>query len=271
MRILALALFSLNLMAAPLEGEGFALQAPEQWEQAGCPGLARTPRGEHEGDAEGALRAGGPLRSCQGMISRAPRLTQEENGTDIPYDVAPARTRFNFSGGMVLEVIPLSDPGVQDFQKAYPDLVACAQGVKERLAKGAPKGLALKDWPLWNCPDSAPTIFAKPRRVETPWCTGLIFLTRYTQEEGSPVDNNSLTGTFQGLSRDGRYFIYADIPMTQASLPKEGKDLAERPLDEIRAYYRSVEQQLNAAPDESFCPSLGVLDSLLQSLRPLSR
>jgi len=238
-RALAFALFSLGLMAAPLEGEGFSLQAPELL--------------------------------GQGQIGRPPRLTHEENGTDIPYDVAPPRTRFTFSGGTVLEVIPLTDPGVTDFGKAYPDLATCARDVQGLLAKGAPRGLIMQDWPLWNCPDSAPTIFAKVRRVETPWCTGLFFLTRYTQEEGSPVDNSSLTGTFQGLSRDGRYFIYADIPLTQASLPKEGQDLTERPAEEIRAYYRRVEQQLSEAPDGSFNPSLGVIDSLLQSLKPLSR
>jgi len=33
------------------------------WDQTWCPGLARTPRGEREGDAEGAKRPGGPPRS----------------------------------------------------------------------------------------------------------------------------------------------------------------------------------------------------------------
>nr|WP_320132225.1 hypothetical protein [uncultured Holophaga sp.] len=166
----------------------------------------------------------------------------------------------------MLEVIPLQDSAVPDFAKAYPDLDRCARALRQRLRAGALPDATL---PVYNCLDAEPTIFAKPRRVETPWCLGLWFITRYTQESGAPVDNRNLSLTFQGLSRDDRHFVWAEIPLTQTGLPESGEGRENLSVDEVNAYYRRVEHQLTQAPDASFTPSLEVVDSLLQSLQPV--
>lgn len=74
--------------------------------------------------------------------------------------------------------------------------------------------------------------------------------------------------TFQGLSRDENYYIAIDIPLTQAALPKQGKDLAGQFGNKIRAHYLQVEKQLNEAADDSFKPSLKAVNALIQSLGP---
>lgn len=197
-----------------------------------------------------------------------PGRTRAEIGTDIPYDEAPPRTRYTFTHGGTLELIPLRDPGVKNFRAAYPDLDAAARSTRQHLKRGLPARQAAEGLALWNCPDAAPTIFAKARRIETPWCRGFLFLTTYTQEPGSPVDNAGLTCTFQGLSRDGHWFIQAHFTIHHPSLPETGLGFADRPAAEIRAEYARVEGRLDALPDAGFTPSLGVIDSLVQTLAP---
>jgi len=206
-----------------------------------------------------------------GRVELAPRKTIDDVGTDIPYDVAPAHARFTFpigDQGATVDVIPLKDASVKNFAEAYPDLDSTAKDVQKLLDLGQlSQG---KDLPVWNCPDAEQTIHARARILETPWCKGIQFITRYTQEAGAPIDNSALMYTFQGLSRDGRYFIAIDIPLTQAALPLHGVDYAEQPGAKIRAYYRQMEKQLNEASEDSFKPSLKAVNVLIQSLQPIA-
>jgi len=212
-----------------------------------------------------SLQAAGAFQ--KGRVELAPRLTSQEIGTDIPYDVAPRRVQFHFpigDQGATLDVIPLSDASVKDFGKAYPDLDLQAKALKKLLGEGRlPSGL---DLPVWNCPDAEQTIHARVRILETPWCRGVQFLTRYTQESCVPIDNSALMYTFQGLSRDGNYYVALDIPITQAALPKEGKPLLDT---QIKAHYLQSEKLLNEASEESFQPSLQSVHALIQSLKPI--
>jgi len=236
MTLLLVGIASLPLLAQTLQGQGFTLQA------------------------------GGAFP--KGRVDLAPRLTLQENGSDIPYDVAPARAKFCFpigDQGATLDVILLRDPSVPDFAKAYPDLDRNAKALKLLLDSAPlPSGLG-QDLPVWNCPDAEQTIHARVKLLESPWCRGVQFITRYTQEAGVPIDNSSLQFTFQGLSRDGQYYIALDIPITQVALQKRGKEL---PDGEIKAHYLRAEKLLTEAPEDSFQPSLQAVKALIYSLRP---
>ena len=64
-------------------------------------------------------------------IKHLPRLTSQENGTDIPVEVAPARDQILFPNNGRTDpdsiiFIPLHDSSVPDYAKAYPEVTVAA-------------------------------------------------------------------------------------------------------------------------------------------------
>jgi hypothetical protein len=107
---------------------------------------------------------------------------------------------------------------------------------------------------------------------------GVRFLTEYAQF-AAPVNNHDLFYHFQGVTRDGAYYIIAILPITApvlaetsdagAPLPSGGVPypyLAD-PNADMQAYYASIIDVLNATPPESYFPTISQLDSLIQSMR----
>lgn len=107
---------------------------------------------------------------------------------------------------------------------------------------------------------------------------GVRFLTEYAQSAAS-VNNHELFYHFQGVTRDGAYYIIAILPITApvlaetsdagAPLPPGGVPypyLAD-PNADMQAYYASVTDVLNATPAEAFTPTISQLDALIQSMR----
>jgi hypothetical protein len=107
---------------------------------------------------------------------------------------------------------------------------------------------------------------------------GVRFLTEYAQSAAS-VNNHDLFYHFQGVTRDGVYYIIAILPITApvlaetsdagAPLPPGGVPypyMAD-PTADMQAYYASVTDVLNATPSEAFTPTISQLDLLIQSMR----
>jgi hypothetical protein len=209
-------------------------------------------------------------------------------GTDIPIDNAPARVKFTlrakapsyFKGSEVepwgegsIQVIPLGDASVKNFAQAYPDLQKGAEGLRAILKGGVVRVGADNVLPDWNCVDKEQTIHAKARILDMPWCSGIQFLTQYTQEPGTAIDNAGLAYKFQGLSKDGAYYVAAEIPVAHPSLPNHDPGAA-RPLppkEKADAYYAETERKLNGLEGKSFSPPLNVLREMIQSLHPQGR
>ena len=107
---------------------------------------------------------------------------------------------------------------------------------------------------------------------------GVRFLTEYAQSAAS-VNNHDLFYHFEGVTRDGAYYIIAILPITApvlaetsdagAPLPPGGVPypyLAD-PNADMQAYYASITDVLNATPPQAFTPTISQLDSLIQSMR----
>ena len=89
---------------------------------------------------------------------------------------------------------------------------------------------------------------------------------QYTQEmRPNPINNEELTYNFQGLTRDGRYYVAARFAVTHPSLPK-GIDFANVERDKKLLYLRRDERKLSRLPESSFRPSLKSLKALLSSV-----
>jgi hypothetical protein len=107
---------------------------------------------------------------------------------------------------------------------------------------------------------------------------GVRFLTEYAQYAAS-ANNHDLFYHFEGLTRDGKYYIIAILPITApmlaetsdggAPLPPGGVPYPyfADPEADIQLYYKSVLDLLNASPSEVFTPTLEQLDQLIQSMK----
>jgi hypothetical protein len=106
---------------------------------------------------------------------------------------------------------------------------------------------------------------------------GVRFLTQYAQYS-APANNRDLFYEFQGVTRDGAYYIVAILPIRNPMLAETSDAGAPLPVGgvpysymidpntDMQLYYRSVTDVLNATPADTFTPTLNQLDQLIQSM-----
>ena len=108
--------------------------------------------------------------------------------------------------------------------------------------------------------------------------SGVRFLTEYAQS-AAPVNNHELFYHFQGVTRDGAYYIIALFPITvpvlaessdaAAVLPPGGiayPDITD-PSADWQGYYAAVTDLLNGISPDIFTPSIDQLDLLIGSMQ----
>jgi len=107
---------------------------------------------------------------------------------------------------------------------------------------------------------------------------GVRFVTEYAQAP-VPVDNHDLFYNFQGLSRDGTYYIIAIFPVTAPGLAETNDIAAPIPAGgvafpdinntnpDFQGYYAAITDLLNGTAPQAFSPSLSQLDALIQSIQ----
>ncbi len=107
---------------------------------------------------------------------------------------------------------------------------------------------------------------------------GVRFLTQYAQAN-MPVNNYELFYQFQGVTRDGAYYIVAILPVTVPILAETGDAAATLPPGGIASpditdpnadwagYYTAVADLLNGTSPDAFTPSINQLDLLIESIQ----
>jgi hypothetical protein len=197
-----------------------------------------------------------------------------------PWEVTPGHIQLKLEGYLLQN--KLHEPQIYVYPaQAYAELYPAAFESIHRLDNilYPPGGPNLNN-PLPTVPFfNAAQIFASNIQVISfQNGQGVRFLTEYAQNAAS-VNNHDLFYHFQGVTRDGHYYIVAILPITApvlaetsdagAPLPPGGVPypyLAD-PSANMQAYYDSVIDVLNATPSESFFPTISQLDSLIQSMR----
>jgi hypothetical protein len=110
---------------------------------------------------------------------------------------------------------------------------------------------------------------------------GILYLTYFCNDVfgGCAIDNQALSYIFQGLTDDGRYFIYGAFPIKTDILPLAGEESkgsdcfhssVRLPPEEIsaacRIYSQKVAGKLELLPPTSFEPPLTLFEGLFHSL-----
>lgn len=134
--------------------------------------------------------------------------------------------------------------------------------LRELLASQPSNPESVPFLPVWN---AAQFMQAQVEYFDFQNGSGVRFLSLYGQA-ARVVNNEELFYTYQGLTNDGQYYISAILPISHPSLPAT----CPHPLDpnfheEFEAHVLEVENQLNGEGDDSFSPTLSLLDAMMQS------
>lgn len=215
-------------------------------------------------------------------VTREARWTEQDNGDDLPSPTAPAHTKFALRQEIPafarengrdpyteseVRILPLHDASVPDLTASYKGLLSDAEHLRQILKDGIHSVALGSTLPDWELTDAEQTLHSKIQIVDTPWCSGIQYLTQEVQDN-CPVQNDSLMYEFQGLSKDGKYYISISLAVANPILSEQGPNVDHYTKEQMDAYLLGMEKRLNEAKDESFSPSLVELRALVQSIRP---
>jgi len=97
---------------------------------------------------------------------------------------------------------------------------------------------------------------------------GVRFLTQYSNGM-SPINNQMLFYTFQGLTNDGKYYTAAVLPVYLNGLPLNPTDTSNLPLEftsDFNTYVANLVNPLDLQSASDYAPDLDLLDALVQSI-----
>lgn len=118
-------------------------------------------------------------------------------------------------------------------------------------------------FPFW---DAGQVIAVKVAYLDFANGSGVRYLTQYASDV-YPINNMGLFYTFQGLTDDGKTLVSAVMPVSNPILPDPQIILADPAFyDEYETYLSVVTADLMEQPDNSYTPSLELLDELFASL-----
>ena len=100
--------------------------------------------------------------------------------------------------------------------------------------------------------------------------SGIRYLAEYAQYTAA-VNNRDLFYTYQGLTGDGQYWVSVILPITHPMLPDNSENPPggltwEEFSDNYGGYITDMVKQLNSQPDESYFPTLSLMDALVTSI-----
>lgn len=220
----------------------------------------------------------GPQASFEGVQLSYPALLAREviaelapaqaNPDDPAFAMHPAHIVFTFSGYLladtfhtpVIRVYP-----AEAFAALTPHVAEVIEKLKATL-ETKPLTPPAEGWPFLPIFNAAQLFHSNPAYLDFQNGSGLRYLAQYGQAAW-PINSYDLFYTFQGLTHDRKYYISAILPVSHPSLPTaESVTLDDAFYNNFEQYSRDMEAALNALPDESFLPSLAMLDEMLRSL-----
>jgi hypothetical protein len=175
--------------------------------------------------------------------------------------------RYYFPARSFVCAIPLEDASVGDFGRAYPTLHLAARSLRRMLRERPGKPERRRDVPDVPANNAGPSILSRFQYLDFRSGSGILFLTQYSQEiEPNPVNNEELTLSFQGITKDGRHYVAARLAITHPSLPRGIDFTAQIERDRQYRYLKKSERLLEEFGEDSFQPSLQRLKALLSSV-----
>ncbi len=221
-----------------------------------------------------------PKDMASGSSSETIPVTDEQNGG--PWGVAPKHLEFklndyNLPPGYFAQVLIDVYPAT-DYANAYEGANISIKRLQTLLSNPSTP-LTNENLPQVPYFNAASMFAAQAKLIQFKSGSGVRMITQYGQAVG-PVANNATFYHFEGLTGDGKYYIVAVLAVEAKFLINGNDPSAQPPADGIPfpgynytdpsyydKYFKAVTDKMNSTPDGSFTPSLGSLDSLINSLQ----
>ena len=188
------------------------------------------------------------------------------------FGISPEHIRFTFAGPMKSDAFrfdwvgPAAHPQLLIYPtQEFSTMSEIARGEIEALQTllearpPVPEG-EIPLLPLYN---SGQVFHAQVQYLDFQHGSGVRFITHYTQENVGRLTKENVFYTFQGLTRDGKYYVAAFFPITSPGLRDE---MLEEPWDVAQARLAEDIQHLDSLSSQAFEPDLKVLDGIIGSL-----
>ena len=213
------------------------------------------------------------------LAETVPALPLEEK-TDKPDGVAPQHMvitlRDSYAGRLHREpssmyalpqicIFPTSDPSDTRFDEEFPTVRQAVNDLNKLLGRRAAS--LSESIPFLPWADERQLFVGRKRLVRFRDGRGVLFLTQYDQEE-SPINNEFLVYTFQGLTDDNAWYVSAVFPVAAPGIPASGRDdNAAVFRGGYGAYVKETAEKLNKLPAKKFTPDLSLLEEIIRSLK----
>jgi hypothetical protein len=205
------------------------------------------------------------LQLAEGVLPELVPAAPGNATQSMPGSVYPEYTQFTLQGYVLSDTFHAPRIYVYPLP-AYRAMDSAADAMADELLLYLRERPAAADelpfLPLWN---AAPLIVAKLSYLDFKNGSGLRYLTQFAQDV-SPVYNQALIYTYQGITSDQSWYVAAVLPIAHPSLP-DTPDEAGWEISDPPTYYSQVAEQLSLEADDSFIPSLSLLDALIASIR----
>lgn len=207
--------------------------------------------------------------------------TPLQNKTDKPGGEYPNHVSFNLKNANQKQIGVLKILPIEDYKKMY----AVWDNYEEIIGREfADLQRVIKDTsfrrngeiPYVLFYDAHQTFQAKVRSSSFQNGKGIFFLTQINQEYYL-VNNEGLSYYFQGITNDGRVYVWAEFSPTVEFLPRdfeadefEGYKLELRNKDDVKRfeeYVTKISQRLDKLPPEEFQPNLKYFEEIISSLK----
>ena len=133
--------------------------------------------------------------------------------------------------------------------------------------------VAMPFLPMW---EACQAFVAHVNYVNFEHGKGVFFLTQWDTET-TQIANDGLEYAFQGITDDGKYYVYAEFAVAAPGLPRGDEPevmkwnmknyLLSHQSKQYLAYQRPVVAKLEALPGDRFQPKLRLLEQLIESIR----
>ncbi|MAT43492.1 MAG: hypothetical protein CL609_14240 [Anaerolineaceae bacterium] len=135
----------------------------------------------------------------------------------------------------------------------------------QALLKSQEPGENLPFLPMFN---AAQVMSAQVKFMDFQNGQGVRFITQFDQAP-LPINNYELIYTYQGLTKDGLYYVAAVLPVNLSGLPADQQITDQDPTDFVNnfpAYLENTIQTINQQAAGDFSPTLTSLDEMIQSI-----
>ena len=166
-------------------------------------------------------------------------------------------------------VYPTSDHSDPRFDEEFPTLRRAVADLNRLLTRRS--GSVTESIPFFPWADERQLFIGRKKLIRFRNGRGVLFMTQYDQE-ASPLNNEFLVYTFQGLTDDNAWYVSAVFPVAAQGLPASaGAAPAPASVAGYGEYIRKTSDRLNRLAAKKFTPALVLLEEIVRSLKVAPR